>query len=125
MALPLLPPTYLAQHPLFDQTELTIPIQVLVLCRDEPNRAQALASTVTYDIRHCLKGIVTRRPLVLQLHKANKGTKEYIEFLHLPFGYRARRKDTYTQMQLDEVREELATHVLDGYDESDINSIQN
>ncbi|KAH0978104.1 hypothetical protein GBA52_027823, partial [Prunus armeniaca] len=24
--------------------------------------------------------------------------------------YRARRKDTYTQMELDEVREELATH---------------
>ncbi|XP_021812803.1 uncharacterized protein LOC110755823 isoform X2 [Prunus avium] len=27
--------------------------------------------------------------------------------------YRARRKDTYTQMELDEVREELATHVLE------------
>ncbi|VVA38858.1 PREDICTED: PRUPE_7G026800 [Prunus dulcis] len=29
------------------------------------------------------------------------------------FSYRARRKDTYTQMELDEVREELATHVLE------------
>ncbi|PQQ17856.1 hypothetical protein Pyn_24435 [Prunus yedoensis var. nudiflora] len=27
--------------------------------------------------------------------------------------YRARRKDTYTQMELDEVREELASHVLE------------
>ncbi|PQQ15699.1 imidazole glycerol phosphate synthase hisHF chloroplastic-like [Prunus yedoensis var. nudiflora] len=27
--------------------------------------------------------------------------------------YGARRKDTYTQMELDEVREELASHVLE------------
>ncbi|CAL9001003.1 unnamed protein product [Prunus brigantina] len=27
--------------------------------------------------------------------------------------YRARRRDTYTQMELDEVREELASHVLE------------
>lgn len=29
-------------------------------------------------------GIVTRRPLVLQLHKSDEGTREYAEFLHLP-----------------------------------------
>ena len=29
-------------------------------------------------------GIVTRRPLVLQLHKTEEGTEEYAEFLHLP-----------------------------------------
>jgi hypothetical protein len=29
-------------------------------------------------------GIVTRRPLVLQLHKSEEGSREYAEFLHLP-----------------------------------------
>lgn len=29
-------------------------------------------------------GIVTRRPLVLQLHKLDEGSREYAEFLHLP-----------------------------------------
>lgn len=29
-------------------------------------------------------GIVTRRPLVLQLHKASEGSREYAEFLHFP-----------------------------------------
>lgn len=40
---------------------------------------------------HCLigylfiiAGIVTRRPLVLQLHKTEEGSQEYAEFLHLP-----------------------------------------
>ena len=28
-------------------------------------------------------GIVTRRPLVLQLHKIDEG-REYVEFMHLP-----------------------------------------
>lgn len=32
----------------------------------------------------CLEGIVTRRPLVLQLHKIEEGQVEYAEFLHLP-----------------------------------------
>ncbi|TQD94857.1 hypothetical protein C1H46_019557 [Malus baccata] len=30
-----------------------------------------------------ISGIVTRRPLVLQLHKTDEGTQEYAEFLHL------------------------------------------
>jgi len=29
-------------------------------------------------------GIVTRRPIVLQLHKIEEGGREYAEFLHLP-----------------------------------------
>lgn len=29
-------------------------------------------------------GIVTRRPLVLQLHKTEEGAPEFAEFLHLP-----------------------------------------
>lgn len=32
---------------------------------------------------YCVAGIVTRRPLVLQLHKTDDKT-EYAEFLHMP-----------------------------------------
>jgi hypothetical protein len=31
-----------------------------------------------------IAGIVTRRPLVLQLQKIDEGSREYAEFLHLP-----------------------------------------
>jgi replication fork clamp-binding protein CrfC len=31
-----------------------------------------------------ITGIVTRRPLVLQLHKTEDGVQEYAEFLHMP-----------------------------------------
>lgn len=34
-------------------------------------------------LHSCGQGIVTRRPLVLQLHKTEGGT-EYAEFLHAP-----------------------------------------
>lgn len=36
-----------------------------------------------------IAGIVTRRPLVLQLHRTEEGSQEYAEFLHL-----SRRKFT-------------------------------
>lgn len=32
----------------------------------------------------CCLGIVTRRPLVLQLHKIEEGLQDHAEFLHLP-----------------------------------------
>lgn len=35
------------------------------------------------DINMLFAGIVTRRPLVLQLHRIDEG-KEYGEFMHLP-----------------------------------------
>jgi len=31
-----------------------------------------------------ISGIVTRRPLVLQLQKTEQGLQEYAEFLHMP-----------------------------------------
>lgn len=36
-----------------------------------------------FSLIHMIKGIVTRRPLVLQLHKTEGGI-EYAEFLHAP-----------------------------------------
>jgi hypothetical protein len=45
---------------------------------------------INYGLTHVcfwsewIVGIVTRRPLVLQLHKMESGTQEYAEFLHLP-----------------------------------------
>lgn len=49
------------------------------------------------DVVHAtqLAGIVTRRPLVLQLHKIDEGGREYAEFLHLP---RKRFTDFGTQL---------------------------
>jgi len=39
--------------------------------------------SMSYILKWCL-GIVTRRPLVLQLHRIEEGLQEYAEFLHLP-----------------------------------------
>lgn len=36
------------------------------------------------NLSFLLVGIVTRRPLVLQLHKTDEGRAEYAEFLHAP-----------------------------------------
>lgn len=46
----------------------------------------ALSYFVTFERRLIWRfaGIVTRRPLVLQLHKIDSGQQEYAEFLHLP-----------------------------------------
>lgn len=43
-----------------------------------------LESVVGKDFLPRGSGIVTRRPLVLQLHKIEEGSREYAEFLHLP-----------------------------------------
>lgn len=43
-----------------------------------------LCLIVVFLFLFCLEGIVTRRPLVLQLHKIEEGQVEYAEFLHLP-----------------------------------------
>ena len=39
---------------------------------------------VVFGLALIVAGIVTRRPLVLQLHKTDDGTQEYAEFLHIP-----------------------------------------
>ncbi|MQL74205.1 hypothetical protein Taro_006578 [Colocasia esculenta] len=39
---------------------------------------------VAHSFTYTETGIVTRRPLVLQLHKTEEGQTEYAEFLHLP-----------------------------------------
>lgn len=65
-------------------------------------------------------GIVTRRPLVLQLHKTDEGSQEYAEFLHLP-----RRKFTdfcmhspSVAMQLQrycELTDAFSVHIVPSY----------
>ncbi|PQM33928.1 uncharacterized protein Pyn_17635 [Prunus yedoensis var. nudiflora] len=52
---------------------------------------------------------ILRRFLYPKAHLTKKPTER--KALKLAKRYRARRKDTYTQMELDEVREELASHV--------------
>ncbi|KAF2308719.1 hypothetical protein GH714_013944 [Hevea brasiliensis] len=47
-------------------------------------KSSVLESIVGRDFLPRGSGIVTRRPLVLQLHKTESGTREHAEFLHLP-----------------------------------------
>ncbi|KAF2312661.1 hypothetical protein GH714_039418 [Hevea brasiliensis] len=47
-------------------------------------KSSVLESIVGRDFLPRGSGIVTRRPLVLQLHKTEEGSQEYAEFLHLP-----------------------------------------
>ncbi|KAK2420657.1 putative polygalacturonase [Trifolium repens] len=47
-------------------------------------KSSVLESIVGKDFLPCGSGIVTRRPLVLQLHKIDEG-REYAEFMHAPW----------------------------------------
>ncbi|KAK9121949.1 hypothetical protein Syun_019566 [Stephania yunnanensis] len=56
---------------------------IAVVGGQSSGKSSVLESIVGRDFLPRGSGIVTRRPLVLQLHKINEG-KEYGEFLHLP-----------------------------------------
>ncbi|XP_021659291.2 phragmoplastin DRP1E isoform X2 [Hevea brasiliensis] len=51
---------------------------------ESSGKSSVLESIVGRDFLPRGSGIVTRRPLVLQLHKTEEGSQEYAEFLHLP-----------------------------------------
>ncbi|XP_010524455.1 PREDICTED: dynamin-related protein 1E [Tarenaya hassleriana] len=57
---------------------------VAVVGGQSSGKSSVLESIVGRDFLPRGSGIVTRRPLVLQLHKTEDGTEEYAEFLHLP-----------------------------------------
>ncbi|KAK9274258.1 hypothetical protein L1049_019072 [Liquidambar formosana] len=57
---------------------------VAVVGGQSSGKSSVLESIVGRDFLPRGSGIVTRRPLVLQLHKTDDGTQEYAEFLHLP-----------------------------------------
>ncbi|XP_042503950.1 phragmoplastin DRP1E-like [Macadamia integrifolia] len=57
---------------------------VAVVGGQSSGKSSVLESIVGRDFLPRGSGIVTRRPLVLQLHKADEGQPEYAEFLHLP-----------------------------------------
>lgn len=57
---------------------------VAVVGGQSSGKSSVLESIVGRDFLPRGSGIVTRRPLVLQLHKTEDGTPEYAEFLHLP-----------------------------------------
>ncbi|KAJ8755889.1 hypothetical protein K2173_024434 [Erythroxylum novogranatense] len=57
---------------------------VAVVGGQSSGKSSVLESIVGRDFLPRGSGIVTRRPLVLQLHKTEDGTQEYAEFLHLP-----------------------------------------
>ncbi|KAK6935039.1 Dynamin GTPase effector, partial [Dillenia turbinata] len=57
---------------------------VAVVGGQSSGKSSVLESIVGRDFLPRGSGIVTRRPLVLQLHKTKSGVEEYAEFLHLP-----------------------------------------
>ncbi|KAK7330857.1 hypothetical protein VNO77_25062 [Canavalia gladiata] len=57
---------------------------VAVVGGQSSGKSSVLESIVGRDFLPRGSGIVTRRPLVLQLHKTKEGQQEYAEFLHLP-----------------------------------------
>ncbi|GAU32598.1 hypothetical protein TSUD_71460 [Trifolium subterraneum] len=57
---------------------------IAVVGGQSSGKSSVLESVVGKDFLPRGSGIVTRRPLVLQLHKSDEGTREYAEFLHLP-----------------------------------------
>ncbi|KAF7808603.1 dynamin-related protein 1C [Senna tora] len=57
---------------------------VAVVGGQSSGKSSVLESVVGRDFLPRGSGIVTRRPLVLQLHKTEDGQQEYAEFLHAP-----------------------------------------
>ncbi|KAG0459013.1 hypothetical protein HPP92_022141 [Vanilla planifolia] len=57
---------------------------VAVVGGQSSGKSSVLESIVGRDFLPRGSGIVTRRPLVLQLHQIEEGQEEYAEFLHLP-----------------------------------------
>ncbi|KAF4353217.1 hypothetical protein F8388_014685 [Cannabis sativa] len=57
---------------------------IAVVGGQSSGKSSVLESVVGKDFLPRGSGIVTRRPLVLQLHKIAEGSREYAEFLHLP-----------------------------------------
>ncbi|KAJ1429485.1 P-loop containing nucleoside triphosphate hydrolase [Sesbania bispinosa] len=57
---------------------------IAVVGGQSSGKSSVLESIVGKDFLPRGSGIVTRRPLVLQLHKIEDGAREYAEFMHLP-----------------------------------------
>ncbi|XP_061361054.1 dynamin-related protein 5A isoform X3 [Gastrolobium bilobum] len=57
---------------------------IAVVGGQSSGKSSVLESVVGKDFLPRGSGIVTRRPLVLQLHKIEEGSREYAEFPHLP-----------------------------------------
>ncbi|XP_014523100.1 dynamin-related protein 1E [Vigna radiata var. radiata] len=74
---------------------------VAVVGGQSSGKSSVLESIVGRDFLPRGSGIVTRRPLVLQLHKLETGSQEYAEFLHLP-----RRKFTDFSLVRQEIQDE-------------------
>ncbi|XP_021895319.1 dynamin-related protein 1E-like [Carica papaya] len=74
---------------------------VVVVGGQSSGKSSVLESIVGRDFLPRGSGIVTRRPLVLQLQKIEQGLQEYAEFLHFP-----KRKFTDFSMVRKEIQDE-------------------
>ncbi|XP_040384089.1 dynamin-related protein 1E-like [Oryza brachyantha] len=74
---------------------------VAVVGGQSSGKSSVLESIVGRDFLPRGSGIVTRRPLVLQLHKTEDGVQEYAEFLHMP-----KRRFTDFSLVRNEIQDE-------------------
>ncbi|KAM1463267.1 hypothetical protein ACFX1Q_047280 [Malus domestica] len=58
-------------------------LRLVIVGGQSSGKSSVLESIVGRDFLPRRSGIMTRRPLVLQLHKTEQGMQEYAEFLHL------------------------------------------
>ncbi|KAK7293253.1 hypothetical protein RJT34_16116 [Clitoria ternatea] len=89
-----------ADNSTFSSLWETLP-SVAVVGGQSSGKSSVLESIVGRDFLPRGSGIVTRRPLVLQLHKLESESQEYAEFLHLP-----RRKFTDFSLVRQEIQDE-------------------
>ncbi|XP_073012504.1 phragmoplastin DRP1E-like isoform X1 [Typha latifolia] len=99
--------TVLGDHGISDESGADLPTlweslpSIAVVGGQSSGKSSVLESIVGRDFLPRGSGIVTRRPLVLQLQQIEKGQQEYAEFLHLP-----RKKFTDFGLVRNEIQDE-------------------
>ncbi|XP_072967351.1 phragmoplastin DRP1E-like [Typha angustifolia] len=99
--------TVLGDHGISDESGADLPTlweslpSIAVVGGQSSGKSSVLESIVGRDFLPRGSGIVTRRPLVLQLQQIEEGQQEYAEFLHLP-----RKKFTDFGLVRNEIQDE-------------------
>lgn len=88
-------------------TEIDLP-QLVVIGAQSSGKSSVLENLVGRDFLPRGSGIVTRRPLILQLNRLDAGSEEYAEFLHKP-GFHFTNFDQVRQ-EIDAETERKAGH---------------
>nr|CAB3456602.1 unnamed protein product [Digitaria exilis] len=94
---------------------------IAVVGGQSSGKSSVLESIVGTDFLPRGSGIVTRRPLVLQLHQTENGSQEYAEFLHMP---KTRFSDFVVNLTLIDLPG-LTKVAVEGQPESIVQDIEN